>query len=1088
MLCCDKSDLRCASLSAVRDRQAPRRLRVPFFAYFFGARKKVGRQRHGRHGVANAYKAIDNGLSPDAVCHLNVLTSVIHQQTIPIPQEATRFPFTALPRIAISLMQYHLAQLKAFCEAHPMEAKVLIVPAMTVGHDLAMGLAAAGYSWMNLQIETPRSLAEKDASARLVADGHSRLAQDADLFWLDEMIPQAVREVEDDYFTQQAAALTRPFLRTLRVLRAAGLQPDSLSGERARHRLLQRLYRAYCAAFERDHLYDNAILYRRAIEHLKSSAHNIHHAILDETPLPSLAFLYVRERSQGRIWRIGRKNMGALPPPHSAAMRFADIPLPNVEGNVGVGGNAFISGLAPKDASQIRLCETLGTETEIRTVLRDIRSGLIPLDAVEIVYTSEIPYLSLLCDAIQQFGLNATYAEGLPVATTRTGQALVSFYRWLGAGCRADDLIAICRAGLIASEDAPAVATVIQRARIGEDLLRDFHALNKMKTALRARGDDDAARQITPGEIEAVTEELKRLFDLIPQGPSVSLGALVDAGLQFLEHFAKAEDNDVLTAITDRLRHVARSVRRKAPARQLANRLAELTTNLSFRSEAAKPGHLSIAPLSRAGYANRTHIYVVGMDESTFPGGATEDPLLLDGERGGVSSELELRRTRPAEQVWHLIRVLGMASNKLTLLSCRQNLSDGRERYPAALFQQAAEQMAIAPIPVARVLPEDPAQALDDAEALLLHYPSADYTSVVNRAFPWLVSGQNARRAREWHGLTTCDGWLGAPTPELAITAQHGIFSPSKLEMLARCPYRYFLRHVLGILPTEETEADPTRWLDPLSYGALLHSLFHKFMQTLKARGERPDREQHSALIQSLLKREIEKQKETHPVEHQAAYHADVKRLSQAAQVFLAVESDEKNADPIGFEVSFGFGESGGLNNEAPVTLELSDDVAFRIRGRIDRVDRVEDDFAIWDYKTGSMAQYDERDLLKRGTHLQWALYAYALEAILKHREPGRVQMSGYVFPGDREHGRRLSDTPPAPETLGNILRPLLELVANGGFFHVQKSHECDYCIYNRVCGGERLDANALAAACETMADDSDFAPLLDSLNRWMGI
>ena len=187
--------------------------------------------------------------------------------------------------------------------------------------------------------------------------------------------------------------------------------------------------------------------------------------------------------------------------------------------------------------------------------------------------------------------------------------------------------------------------------------------------------------------------------------------------------------------------------------------------------------------------------------------------------------------------------------------------------------------------------------------------------------------------------------------------------------------------------------------------------------------------------------------------------------------------------------MSFGFGESGGLNSEAPVTLELAEDVALRIRGRIDRVDRVENAIVIWDYKTGSMAQYDEQDLLKRGTHLQWALYAYALNAILRQQnEQGRVQLSGYVFPGDREHGRRLSEAPPAPEALANVLRPLFELVSQGGFFHIQKSQECDYCIYNRVCSKERLDANGLAAARETIDDDPDFAPLMDSLNRWMGI
>jgi len=994
-------------------------------------------------------------------------------------------------------MQYHLAQLKRFCDTHPIEPKVLVVPAMTVGHDLVMGLAATEYSWVNLQIETPRGLAEKDVGALLAAEGHLRIAQDADLFWLDEMIPQVVREIDDDYFAQQAAGLARPFLRTLHVLRAAGMEPESVLGEGGRHRLLQKLYERYCEAFERDRLYDNAMLYRRALTKLESRdfKENIYYAILDETPLPGLAYFYVSARSRGNLWRIGRDNLGVTPALHSAAVRFSNIEISEVEGDVGVGGHVLTSGLLPEDASTIGLCETLGTETEIRTVLRDVRSRAIPLDSVEIVYTSEMPYLSLLCDEVQRFELPATFAEGRPIITTRTGQALVSFYRWLGGGFQADELVMMCRSGLIAFKDTHAIAAVIQRAHVGEGRARYFDALDKMTGDIKERVEDDEEgyRGLTIGEVEAVVEELKRLFDLIPEGPNASLQELVDAGLQFLVHFVDDEDGedkeDIHTTLRDRLNQVAHSVRRRGPMRRLANRLVELTSGLSFKAEASKPGHVAIAPLSRAGYSNRSHVYVVGIDEGAFPGGSTEDPLLLDGERSGLSGELELRRTRPAEQVWHLIRMLGMASGQVTLLSCRQSLSDGRERYPAAFFQQAAEQMGIEEVFVEGALPEVSERALDDADVLLAHYPFADYTALVNKAFPWLVSGQKARRAREWNGLTIYDGWLGAPTPELAITAKRGIFSPSKLEMLARCPYRYFLNDVLRIQPLEETEADPTRWLDPLSFGALLHSLFHKFMQTLQARGERPDREQHAELIQEILEQEIEKKKETDPVEHQAAYRADVKRLSQAAQVFLAVESDQENADPMGFEVSFGFGESGGLNNEEPVALELAEDVSFRVRGRIDRVDRVEDDFAIWDYKTGSMAQYDEWDLLKRGTHLQWALYAYALDAVLKQQsETGDVRVSGYVFPGDREHGRRISDRPPEPEELAHVLRPLLELVANGGFFHVQKARECEYCIYSRVCGGERLDANGLAEVRETMGEDRGFVQLLDSLNRWIGV
>ena len=193
-----------------------------------------------------------------------------------------------------------------------------------------------------------------------------------------------------------------------------------------------------------------------------------------------------------------------------------------------------------------------------------------------------------------------------------------------------------------------------------------------------------------------------------------------------------------------------------------------------------------------------------------------------------------------AEQVWHLIRVLGMASNKVTLLSCHRSLSDSRERYPAALFQQAAEQMEITPV-IVPTLPENSEQALGRCRGHCWRTTPLPTTNPLYiRPSPIWSLDKRPRRAREWDGLTTYDGWLGTPTPELAITAQHRIFSPSRLEMLARCPYRYFLNHALEIQPIEKAETDPTRWLDPLSYGALLHSLFHKFMQTLKARGRTP--------------------------------------------------------------------------------------------------------------------------------------------------------------------------------------------------------------------------------------------------------
>ena len=132
------------------------------------------------------------------------------------------------------------------------------------------------------------------------------------------------------------------------------------------------------------------------------------------------------------------------------------------------------------------------------------------------------------------------------------------------------------------------------------------------------------------------------------------------------------------------------------------------------------------------------------------------------------------------------------------------------------------------------------------------------------------------------------------------------------------------------------------------------------------------------------------------------------------------------------------------------------------------------------------MARYDERDLLKRGTNLQRALYACAPEQVLRSREHSvRVQQSGYLFVGGREHGRRIGSTLPQPDALAEMLVPLFDLAAQGFLFHAQKENQCTYCDYNRLCAPERILPKDMEEINAAMADRPD---ILDVLNRWMEV
>ena len=284
--------------------------------------------------------------------------------------------------------------------------------------------------------------------------------------------------------------------------------------------------------------------------------------------------------------------------------------------------------------------------------------------------------------------------------------------------------------------------------------------------------------------------------------------------------------------------------------------------------------------------------------------------------------------------------------------------------------------------------------------------------------------------------------------------------------------------------PPDEPEEDPTCWLNPLDFGALLHRLFSGFMQALDARKELPDLDKHGDLIRAMLEEEIRRYQDYLPVTHEAAYRADVRRLERATRIFLASEAKQEGRQPLGFEVSFGLEKTDGLNQEAPVSLRLSGGVQFQLRGSIDRVDRAGQDYVIWDYKTGSTSRYDERDLLKKGAHLQWALYAYALEQVMaSKKQPGRVRQSGYFFPSERGNGRRISGRPPDPSSLGEMLEPLFRLAEKGCFFRVQKEDQCTYCDYNRLCGGERYLPKDMENLNEA---DRDRPETLALLNRWM--
>ncbi len=1005
---------------------------------------------------------------------------------------------------------HHLAQLTRLCDDHPIQRKVVFAPSPQVGYNLTTALAAAGKGWVNLCVTTPAGWAEAQVGPQLQAEGWKRLEWDADLFYLSDLVARTLEDDPSNYFARLATSpgLVRSFHRTLRAMGLAGVDPEALGrieDGTGKTSTVAGLYRAYRAWLVQERYYDDAIVFERALARTVPPASPVVFAILDETPLPGLVFDYVRTVAHGTLSRIGLPDYTTPPPAHTAATRFAHAPFPEVEtGGERVAAGNRVATLGRADGSPVRLWEALGAENEVRGVLRDIVRNRTPADTVEIAYTTESPYLHLIHDAAERHSLPARFSRGVPVTVTRPGQCLLGFYRWVESGLLSSELIGMCRAGLLSfaevlgDANAPEpdrVASILQKARIGRGRDRYALALDRLCDTLARDLSQLPEGAERAGAVEADLADLpsvKQIVDALLQfvpPHRTSAGDITRRSVEFLSAFAPVRtdrDRAACDSLEERLQEMGRFAASEAETPHLAARLGELMSEHKVDASVAVPGHLYVVPVDRAGYTGRQHLYVLGLDEASFPGGAPEDPILLDDEQMRVSDGLALHRSRPAEQVWQMGRLLSTAAGTVTLVSSRCSLSDGRETCPSALFQRLQDELGQDSIPRFGPLPPDSDHALDGTEAMLASHPAAGYGEAVGGAFPWLRDGQCAVESRLGHGLTRFDGWLGGHTPELDVARGTQVVSASRLESLARCPYRYFLRYVLRADPPEEVLEAPSRWLSPLEFGLFLHDVFREFMETAAARGERPDVTKHTPLLHELLDRRVDAQRDICPVENEAAFRADRAHLLRSADVFLASESKREAPVPAGFEVSFGLGKEGGLNRPGPVPLQLSERSHLLLRGQIDRIDRVEGGHEIWDYKTGSASTYDEQDLLRNGTHLQWALYACALEVLVAGKGlPPRVVSSGYFFASDREHGRRISNRPPSVRDLGHILEPILDLAAQGCFYHIQKENQCPFCDYRSLCESERLLPADVDASLGAVADCPDIVALLE---HWLNV
>jgi ATP-dependent helicase/nuclease subunit B len=990
----------------------------------------------------------------------------------------------------------------AFCLRHGVRRKVLIAPSRQAGYNLSNWIARFGSAWANLIVETPQSLAERLARPQLESKGLCRLSPDEAVFLIHDAIESTLSTLPAGGTSAFAPGhgLTRSVAATVEALRLSHVGPselDSRAGSSVRRIFLARVYRRYLERIDTSRRYDVAQVFTTAASLVGESSfmRDVAMAVMDEVRLSAVAHTFLDRCRDTCIEfvRIGRPDFRVDAPADAVASRFGDIEFASPAGDaIHPAGQIRARRLALDSEHIVQIRDAVGADAEVRGVFREILLSGYPLDDVEIVYTDPGIYAARIATVADFLGVPVRFGDGLPAHLSRPGQAILGYYRWLAEGMDSRTLIHLLRSGLISFSNstvsAMGLAEMLEAGRARDGREGHLAALDRARADLElrrtSRGQEGSQDRLAL--VDAQRMALDGLLNLVDDG-EITVRVLADAGRRFLaEYFRHGSEREAnaLESVIDRLSGLER-VESRGRTSALSEVLVELLRDHRVGISAANEGCVYAVPVSKGGYAGRPITFVVGLDEGSFPGGAAEDPLLPDYERRRLSPELDERLARPGARVWELLRYLGSIPGHVYLVANRFDLVDGRERYASSVFAQCREDLGIKSPP--RYCPSiGPGEAITASDVWVTERDAEGYGGAVAKAFPQLAAGAEAVVRRESPLLSRYDGYLGRETPELSLTDDQ-VLSASKLERLAACPHRYFLKDVLGVRPIEEADEEDHHWLNPREFGSLIHEVLFDFMRGLKERGEQPDIQRHRDELKLRANEKASEARLRTPPETELAYQADVRRLLRTMDIFLSAESDAEYEQPLEFEMRFGWGsESPRYPN--PVRLDLGGDLAIRLRGSIDRVDSTREGFVVWDYKTGSSGSFNRSDLFA-GERLQWALYALAFRQIGDGLPADRdVVKSGYYFVGEKESGRRILQRVPDAGTVGSRIAPLAEMVRRGAFFHFQRldknSSPCRFCDFKAVCEKELRGTDSLKATLDSPVP----AEVLGILEHWLSL
>ncbi|MEP7289252.1 MAG: PD-(D/E)XK nuclease family protein [Chloroflexota bacterium] len=499
-------------------------------------------------------------------------------------------------------------------------------------------------------------------------------------------------------------------------------------------------------------------------------------------------------------------------------------------------------------------------------------------------------------------------------------------------------------------------------------------------------------------------------------------------------------------------------------------------------------GRVLLASVFETRGLSHDHIFLLGLSEGDFPARTPADALYTDEERRRMMAQglPLLTRAEAADESSLFYEITTLARQSLTLTR-PYNEANGNP-LPASPYWRATTQwVKITPDRIALQAPIalDEAARLSEVLLALAQAINGEWNDSVSAVHNWIVEqddlgsrwanallGRHIESSRNARSIAH-DQYSGHLTdPQLRekihdVLGNQRLWSASQFDEYGICPYRFFAKRLLKLAVVEEREEG----LDQLQRGSLYHEILEKTYRAIQENqiAISPQNQEYALqTLDTVLARLLPHAPYKYGFRATALWPYEQDNIRRKLRSLVALDfSDDspirrKLFKDVAGERHTVYQEIGFGGSKPFTTLDGTPNPPY-IRGKIDRVDEVDGQLVVIDYKSGS-GTISTTEMVE-GRNVQMLLYIQAARQLF----PDKTIAGGAFWHIGSQgiSGMIMVDDPQLVEA-DTLLRQRINDAQQGIFVNAPSKriglngHCSTYCEFSKLCRVERASSQKM--------------------------